>query len=284
MRILREPLLHFLLLGAGLFVAYGLVNKKKSGDTQSIVVTRAEIAAMTEGFTRVWQRPPTADDLNALIADRVKEEVYCREAVLLGLDQDDAIIRRRLRQKMEFISDDVAKLAEPTDPDLQAWLDTHPESFRVEPRIAFRQVYFDRDRHGDALARDVAESLARLNSKGDGNGDFAKEGDPFVLEHDFAAAPKSEIAKQFGDGFANRVGELPLHEWHGPIDSAFGVHLVFVGEHTDGRVPALAEVRDAVRRDWTNAHRVAANDEFYRQLLQRYRVEIESTQPVAEHP
>ena len=136
-QILKEPLLHFLLLGAAIFAAYGLVSKRSGGEPGKIVVTQGQIAAMAVGFTRTWQRPPTREELEGLIRDRVQEEVYCREAMALGLDKEDTVIRRRLRQKMEFVSDDVAALAEPTDDELNAFLKVHADAFSVQRQFTF---------------------------------------------------------------------------------------------------------------------------------------------------
>jgi parvulin-like peptidyl-prolyl isomerase len=272
--LLKEPLVHFLVLGAALFVAFGLAGKSTGGAAGKIVVTRAQIGSVTADFARTWQRPPTADELEGLIQDRVREEVYCREAIALGLDKDDTIIRRRLRQKMEFVSEDVAAVAEPTESELRAYLAAHAEAFRVEPRITFRHVYLDPARHKDTLEADAGKLLAQLSAAGQAV-DPAHVGDPFLLDHTFDDIPADVIAKQFGEKFAARLGELPLGRWQGPIASGYGVHLVYVGARVPGRAPAFDEVREAVRREWSDAQRLAANDVFYRDLLKRYAVTIE---------
>ena len=279
-RILKEPLVHFLVLGAGLFLAYSLMPRSgSSGEPGMIVVTQGQIASLAASFARVWQRPPTGEELEGLIRDRVREEVYCREAMALGLDKDDTIIRRRLRQKMEFISDDIAAQAQPTDAELGAYLTAHSDSFRVEQRFTFRQVYLNPEKHGENLSRDAAQLLAQLNQAG-GKADASALGDSFLLEHQFAAVPGSEVAKQFGEKFAAKLGGLAPGQWQGPVESGFGVHLVLVSERTDGRLPALAEVRDVVRREWANARRLEANEKFYQDLLKRYTVTIERLEPV----
>jgi hypothetical protein len=270
-RILKEPLLHFLLLGAAIFAAYSLVSTRTSDEPGKIVVTQGHVASLVASFTRTWQRPPTAQELAGLVHDRVREEVYYREALALGLDKDDLIIRRRLRQKMEFVSDDIAAQTEPSDADLTAYLQSHPESFRVEQQFTFRQVYLNPEKHGDNLARDTAQLLAQLNQAGD-KADASALGDSFLLEHQFAAVPASEVAKQFGEKFAAKLGGLSPGQWQGPVESGYGVHLVLVSERTEGRLPALAEVRDAVRREWDNARRLEANEKFYGELLKRYTV------------
>ena len=280
-RALREPLLHFLLLGAGLFITYRLVARPAVDMSGTIVVTRGQIASMVLGFSRTWQRPPTRDELDGLIRDRVREEVYCREALAIGLDRDDTIIRRRLRQKLEFVTDDIAALADPTDAELSSYLLAHPDSFRTGRTVTFRQVYLNPDKHGENLASDASQLLAYLNRVGS-DAHATALGDSFLLEHQFAAAPEVEVAKQFGESFAAKLGALARGYWQGPVESGYGVYLVFVSERTEGRLPALAEVRNAVRREWENARRLEANEKFYQERLRRYTVTIEQAEPTAE--
>jgi hypothetical protein len=163
-RLIREPLLHFLLLGAALFIAYARISG--SGDRRArdeIVVTLGQVEHLAAGFAKTWQRAPSDVELKGLIDDWVREEIATREAIAMGLDQGDSVIRRRLRQKLEFVSEDIAAESEPTDADLRAYLEAHPDSFRVEPRFTFSQVYLDPAKHADHLARDVAQLLEQLN-------------------------------------------------------------------------------------------------------------------------
>jgi hypothetical protein len=280
--ILKEPLLHFLLLGAGIFVVYTLISRNEStGEPGKIVVTQGQVEHLAASFAKAWQRPPSDEELAGLVRDWVREEVYVREALALGLDQDDEIIRRRLRQKLEFISEDVSAHGDPTDADLNAYMQAHPESYRVEPRYTFRQVYLDPAKHGTSLARDATQLLAQLSHRG-AKADVSGLGDPFLLEHQFVAVPPSEVAKQFGQAFAAKLSTLLPGEWQGPVESSYGVHLVFVDERTGGRQPVLAEVRDAVRREWDNSRRLEANETFYQGLLKRYTVTLERLEPQAE--
>ena len=273
-KILREPLLHFLLLGAAIFVLYRWVSKPGGKEPGKIVVTKAQIAAIEEGFTRDLAASADADELEGLIRDRVQEEVYCREAMALGLDKDDLVIRRRLRQKMEFVTDGVAAVAEPTDKELGTYLQAHADTFRVQRKLTFSHVLLDPQKHAKTLTRDTAELLAQLKREG-GSADVSALGDPFLLDRTFVALPSGEVAKQFGEKFAAKLAGLSLGQWRGPIESGYGVHLVFVSERTEGRVPALAEVRDAVRREWINSRRLEENEKFYATLLKHYVVTIE---------
>ena len=275
-RILREPLLHFLLLGGAMFAASGLLSKGGSGEPGRIVVSQGQLATMREAFSRTRQRLPTREEWDGLIRARVREEVYYREALALGLDKDDSIIRRRLQQKMEFVSDDVVAQDQPTEAELNTYLQAHPEQFRAEPRFTFRQVYLNPERRGPNLSRDAAELLARLNQAGD-SARVTAMGDALMLAPSFTAAPAGEIAGQFGKEFAAQLDTLQPRRWQGPIKSAFGAHIVFVSERRGGDLPALADVRDEVRREWQEARRREASERFYQQLLKRYAVTIEQS-------
>jgi hypothetical protein len=271
--LLREPLLHFLLLGVLIFAAFKFIASETS-QPGKILITQGRIESLETGFSRTWRRPPTASELEGLIRDYIREEVFAREAIALGLDKDDTIIRRRLRQKLEFVSEDVTAQAEPTDEQLRAYLKEHPEAFRGDRRFTFSQVYLDPQRRGPNLNRDAAQTLAELRRAGS-KVDISALGDSLILDNEFKDLAASELVKQFGDKFAARLGEMATGQWQGPIESGFGVHLVLMSERTDGSMPALEDVRAAVRREWMNTRRLEANEKFYQTLLQRYSVTIE---------
>ena len=247
---------------------------RETSEPGKILITQGRIESLETMFSRTWRRPPSASELEGLIRDYVREEVFAREAVALGLDKDDTIIRRRLRQKLEFISEDVTAHAEPTDEQLQAYLKAHPDTFRGDRRFSFRQLYLDPQRRGANLRRDAAQVLAQLGRPGN-KVDPATLGDSLMLENEFKALAASEVVKQFGEKFAASLSEMTTGQWHGPIESGFGVHLVFLSERTDGSLPSLKDVRPAVRREWTNARQMEANEKFYQTLLKRYTVTIE---------
>lgn len=280
-RLLKEPLLHFLLLGAAIFAIYGFVNRRVINEPGTIVITQGQIESIVTVFARAGQRPPTTNELAALINERVREEVYAREAMALGLDKDHTVIRRRLRQKMEFVSDDIADAAEPTDAELEAYLQMHAKAFAVGEQLTFHQIFLNPEKHGEKLADDAVLLLAQLNQS-HGNPDLSTLGDPFMLENEFVGEPVSEVAKQFGDAFAAKLEEFPLGQWQGPVQSGFGAHLIQVSERTEGRLPVLAEVREAVRRDWSNAKRKEMNERIYQTMVRRYAVSIEQPKGPAE--
>jgi len=272
--ILREPLLHFAVLGALLFAVYGLVDRDAPTADDRILVTRGQIESLRLSYSRVWQRPPTPAELDGLIREHVREEVLAREAAALGLDLDDVVIRRRLRQKMEFIASDLAVLGDPTDAELGEFLAAHPDRFRIESRTTLRLVYLDPERRGDALARDAERLLAELD-RPDAAADFRTLGDPTLLDSELVDVPSSEVVARFGAAFAREVEALPVGRWQGPVRSGYGEHLVLVEGRTPGRAPALAEVRDRVASAWADARRREENERFYHELLKHYTVTIE---------
>jgi hypothetical protein len=271
---LREPLLHFLLIGAALFLLYHFLNQGQSGAPREIVVTGSRVEALAENFAKTWMRPPTAQELAGLIDDYVAEEVYYREAVAMGLDRDDTVIRRRLRQKMEFISEDVASAVEPTEAQLQAYLQQHAEKFLEPPRLTFQQVFFSTERRGDAAGRDAEKLLAELNA-GRGPAHPAEAGDTTLLPPAMELASAQDIVNTFGSDFASAVDKAPVGQWSGPVQSGFGVHLVRVDAREAGKAPTLAEIRPLVQREWQSDQRRSVNDALLTKLRAKYEVRVE---------
>lgn len=272
-RLLKEPLLHFALLGAVLFLVYGRMRPTSAAGADEIVVSSGQVEHLAVGFSRVWQRAPSASELKGLIDDHVKEEILSREAIALGLDRDDSVIRRRLRQKMEFVAEDLAVTAEPTEAELQQYLGSHPEAFFEEPRTTFEHVFLREDR-GERLGADAEELLAQLRAGGP-SADASELGDRLLIPGRFTLEPSRGVAAQLGPEFAAALDAVPVGEWAGPLRSAFGLHLVLVAERSPGRLPALDEVRDAVRRELIAARRERMNRKLVERLLAKYRVTIE---------
>jgi hypothetical protein len=272
--VLREPLVHFLAIGAALFL-YFHWNGGGSGPTSSrIVLTAGQIEHLAAGFAKTWQRPPAEAELKDLIDDWVREEIAVREAMAMGLDRDDTVIRRRLRQKLEFVVEDVAAAVPPTEQELQAWLATHADSFRIEPQVAFRQVYVSRDRRGAAAESEARALLARLRTAGPG-ARIDDLGDPTMLPQEIALSSRGDVARTFGEDFAGRIDALTPGAWSGPVESGYGLHLVLVRERVAGSLPDLARVRPAVERDFLSDRRKRQLAAMYERLLPKYKVVIE---------
>jgi hypothetical protein len=276
--LLEEPLLHFLIIGAALFLLFDWRGGRASapggaagGSTAQSLVTRDDLQRMDGQFEKTWQRPPDEAERKALLEDFVRNEILFREALAAGLDRDDEVLKRRLRQKMEFIYEDVSSWAEPADADLAAFMLANREKYLADPRLSFRQVYFNPERRGGRIDADAGEALARL-ARG---ADPYTVGDPTLLEREVPLAPLWEIRKRFGDEFARSLLALKPGRWEGPVRSGFGEHLVFVVERRDGRMPELGEVREAVKRDWTAAKQKELKDAAYARIRQRYTVTVE---------
>jgi parvulin-like peptidyl-prolyl isomerase len=275
-RLIREPLVHFLLLGGLLFLFFQWQGGSGGPGSTRIVITPGLVDHLATGFARTWRRPPNDAEIKGLIDDYVKEEIAAREAVALGLDRDDTVIRRRLRQKLEFLLVDEAGSAAPTDAELQAWLDRHPGTFRVDPQVAFRQVYVSPERRGAAVVADAGKLLAKLRSAGP-DAAIDKLGDASMLPAEQAREPLRDAARTFGDDFAQQLMTLQPGQWSGPIESSFGLHLVLVRERVDGAIPTLAEVRPAVEREVQAERRKAELAALYDRLLAKYTVTVEKT-------
>jgi hypothetical protein len=276
---LREPLLHFLLIGVALFLLYNFLNRGGSDAPRDIVVTEARVEALAENFAKTWMRPPTAQELRGLVDDYIAEEVYYREAIAMGLDSDDIVIRRRLRQKMEFISADVASAAVPTDQQLQAYLKQHAEKFLMPPRLTFQQVFFSTDWRGEAARGDAEKLLAEL-SAGRGPSNPLDAGDPTLLPAAMESASPQDIANAFGSEFAAAVDEAPVGQWAGPVASGFGVHVVKVDKREAGTAPTLAEIRPMVQREWEAEQRQGVQKALLDKLRAKYDIRVEG--PAAE--
>lgn len=284
MNLLKEPLLHFLLLGATLFLLDGWRGDNTSipvgqtgTSTTQIFVTEENIAQMSDLFTKTWQRLPTEEEQKGLLEDFVRSEIYYREAIAIGLDRDDEVLKRRLRQKMEFIYEDITSLAEPTDEDLKAFMENHREKYLEDPQITFQQVYVDTARRGTGAEVDARQILTQLIA----GGDAASFGDTSLLEPEVQLSPLRDINKQFGDEFGRNLLELKSGEWFGPIRYKFGLHLVFIKELLAPRLPDLTEVREIMKRDYLAERQKALKDAAYAKIRERYHVVVKRSKTVA---
>jgi hypothetical protein len=273
-KLIREPLLHFLLLGSVLFLIHGLSADSRPPAPDRIVVDADQVARLSEQFRRTWMRPPTQEELRGLAEDFVREEVLYREALALGLDRNDLVIRRRMRQKMEFMNADLTDLRKPTDAELQTFLRNHAERFRIPGRSSFTQIYVDPATGAADPEKRARALLRRLNSEPPTGGHPLSMGDATLLPPGQSGASRQDIAAVFGTAFADAVMAAPQGQWSGPYSSAYGLHLVRVDDHRPDALPALGEIRELVTREWLHQQRGEANERFYRALRDRYAVEI----------
>ncbi len=272
-KIFREPLVVFLLLGGAMFALFQQVSNDALPDNVEIVVTKGHIQALLVGFEKVWQRSPSAKELDGLIQNYIREEVLYREALAMGLDRDDGIVRRRLRQKMEFISEDLANLDAPEEQELHAYLAAHQEDYRQPTRFSFRQIYFNTSKRGQAAQADAMTLVATLQAQ---DADVATLGDPLMVKQQFNSETEREIERALGSQFLQSLHETPTGSWQGPITSGFGLHLVRIDERIDGELSKLNDVRELVIRDWASVKRKRTNEAFYETLRKRYKVTVEN--------
>lgn len=264
-RLAKEPLVHFLLAGAAIFAVLGWRSEPADPTSREIHLTREDQARLSVNFAQVMGRPPTDAELDAVIAQWVREEVLYREALRLGLDQGDAVVRKRLAQKMDVIAASAADAETPTNEVLEKWLTAHPERFAQDMKLTFDQIYFT-TRGRAAVARTLLG----------GGADWRKLGDPVSLPAHFEAADRSVAASEMGDEFARALVNLePGPAWHGPLESALGWHLVRLTARDPGVLPPLAAIRQRVEDDWRAATGQARQDAAYRTLRDAYTVTID---------
>lgn len=275
-RLVREPLLHFLVLGACLFVLfYQVTDPVDTAAPNRIVITKADVDRLTTQWQRQWRRPPTDRELEGLVDAYIREEILYREALALGLDKDDVIVRRRLGQKLEFLFKDLAEQSDPGEGELERFLAENPDRYTLPGRLSFTHVYFNRDKRGAGTEKDAEKTLDLLTS-GTEDVDPTSLGDRFLYQYRFDDQSAPQVARIFGSTFSERIAALDVGEWRGPIVSGYGIHLVRIGERTEPRQPALSEVRDKVRWDVIAERRKEIDSAFYDELRQRYEVTFDT--------
>lgn len=254
-----------------MFALYAVSSDPAEPDRGRIVITEGRVQQFARVFAKTWQRPPTAQELNGLIDAFVKEEIYYREALKLGLDRDDTLIRRRMQQKMEFLSEPPESELAASKQELEEFLASNRERFRVEPRVGFSQVFIDPKKGEGSSDQRAKLLLAKLMEK-QIEGEISNIGDPTLLPMEIPLAPLSNTSRNFGESFAKQLAELPTGQWSGPIRSPYGLHLVRVSEFRDGYDPPLGQVRDAVEKEWRARRREEFKNEEYAKLRARYEV------------
>jgi hypothetical protein len=276
-RLLREPLLHFLLAGAGLFGGWAALHPEALARDASrrIEVTADDLRQMSLTWLAQGRAAPTPDELRSLVESWVREEMLYREALALGLDQGDTIVKRRLAQKMEFLFEDLSALRKPTSAELARWFEEHGERFALPARATFRHLYFSPDRRGAQARDDAARALGKLAGAPLDAPLADALGDRFMFQDYLGDRPFGEVASSFGPPFAEALFQLAPGSWQGPIESGYGWHLVFVDSIIPSRTPALEEVAAEVRFAWVEAQR----DELRRRTLEAMRARYEVVLP-----
>jgi hypothetical protein len=279
--LLREPLLHFVVIGACIYLAYGFYGQQETDETldRTVTITAGEIAWLTESWEKKWNRAPTPEERQGLIKQYTREIVLYREALAMGLDKDDTVIRRRMVQKLEFLSQDLIQLQPPTEEQLRAFFESHIDRYRAPDLLTMTQIFLDPDKRGDETLKDAEVTKAELEALGDFTVIDRDLGDPFMLQTYYPERSEAELAKLFGSGFADSVFGLEPERWHGPVLSGYGVHLVYVHLRQAAPPPAFLAAEEAVRQDWEDERRAELNKQFIDGVLARYEVTIEDEMP-----
>lgn len=269
---LREPLLHFLVLGLLLFAIYSYLNRGRGGveSSKQIVVSMDDLRTMEAFFESQWHRPPTPQEFQAMVEDKVREEVLYREGIAMGLDRDDTIVKRRMAQKMQFISEDVATAHEPSSAELKAWFDKNKEQFALPSRYSFRHLYFSPDKRGPNAQREAAKALEKIAGQPEDSKLAVSLADPFMFQDYYGDKAPTAIAKEFGSPFAVAIEKVKPGSWQGPIESGYGWHLVFVDTVIPGRVPTFEEIEPDVKTAWLGEQKAAAWHKAYADMRAKY--------------
>jgi parvulin-like peptidyl-prolyl isomerase len=274
-RICKEPLVHFLLAGAVLFAVFEITGRQEEDGAvqREIVVTPGRIKILEATYEKTWTRKPTAEETEELIKGFVQQEIMYREALAMGLDRDDEIIRRRLRQKMEFFTKGLAQIKEPTDEELTEFLQTNAERYAAEPTYSFVQIYLDARKRKETLEDDLKQLQLALEQQGS-NASFESMGDPSLLVKEMSHSSLADIARKFGPAFARGLPPLEEEVWSGPLSSVHGIHMVFITETSPGALPRLDGVRQRVRDDWFYERQQEAEAELNKRLRELYQVTV----------
>lgn len=270
-RILTEPLLHFIVLAVLFFVAYDFLNPQLASEEKVISVSEGRIDQLRSGFQKVWRRDPAPAELDNLIRSHVLDEIYTRKAMALGLVENDLVVRRRLRQKMEFMLQDMSALEEVDDLQLKAFYQKNVEQYRKDGRYSFSQVYLKRDRSESDLQRLIAHQQQVIDRGDEPEGDFS------LLPGELSQNSLYQVERQFGEGFTQALDKAPLNAWSDPIESGLGIHFVRVTERTEGELPAFAQIRTKVLEDWRYERTKSFKAQYEQELLAEYQVDIEGT-------
>jgi len=263
-QLLKEPLVHFLGAGLVIFILLGGTGNAVDPESRKITIDEAKVEQLAARFAGIWRRAPNEQEIDGLIRDYIREEIYYREARRIGLNENDPIIRRRLRSKMEEIATASAQSAEPEDAALQAAIDADPAKYSDGGQTTFSQIWIGED--GDA-----ATALKNIQ-----NGtDPATLGKQISLPFAMKAASRIQIDRSFGEGFTKRLSKIKIGTWSGPVISGFGTHLVRVEKYVAGKTPALADIRQQVENDWRAKNTAQRKEEAYQALLDGYEIEIE---------
>lgn len=278
-RLAREPLIHFMLLGAGIYAVYGAFEGgEESAGERKVTVTAGDIQALSDQWMRLWNRRPTEDELAGVIRDHVRVQILHQEAVAMGLDVGDRVIERRLAQKLEMLAQGLITPDEPSEAELRAWYAANPDRFKQPDLYTVTQVFFDPDKRGEATLDDARATLEEFNALESPPSDYSGYGDRLMLQNHYPDVSELEFRRLFGSAFVEQIVELEPGIWHGPILSGYGTHLVMIGNVLRSPRPEFEEVRAQIEEAWMAERVSELSERFLESLMSRYEIVIEETE------
>jgi peptidyl-prolyl cis-trans isomerase C len=275
-----EPLVQFFAIGALIYAAYAYTGDRAVEENgERISITTGQIAALEDAWKKRWNRAPTPQELQGVVRQLLRERVLAREAMAMGLDRDDVVIRRRLAQKLEYLSQDLLGIGTPSNEELAMFLAENARAHETPASVTMTHIFFDPDERGEQALEEAKNQKVVLSDLKVAPTDARSYGDQFMLQSYYPERTYAELSKLFGSGFVDSLEELSVGEWHGPVLSGYGVHLVYVHHRENAASAKLKDVKDRVLADWQDMKRKELSEKYLSGLLERYRVSIESENP-----
>jgi peptidyl-prolyl cis-trans isomerase C len=284
-KAIREPLVHFLLIGLTLFGLYAWIERGRTNNgNYQIILTLDDLRQLDISFVSQWHRQPTKEEFSGLVEGFIRQEILYREGLAMGLDKDDTIVKRRMAQKMEFLSEDVASAHEPSTDELKAWYANNSQKFALADRATFRHLFFGFDRRGQNAQADALAALNKIAGKPEDIPLGKKLADPFMFQDYYGDRAPDQLAKEFGPAFAIGLYKSRPKMWQGPIESGYGWHLVWIESITPGRIPAFEEVEPDVKTAWLADQKAIEWQKAYAKMREKYEVVAPQPPPEATQP
>jgi hypothetical protein len=269
-KLIREPIVLFIIIGLALYIIQASVFNSDPSSRKQITITSDQLMQLESGFSKTRMRPPTQSELEGLIADHIRNEVLYREALAMGLAENDQVIRSRLRLKLELLMDNMASVNVPSQPMLESFLQENADDFKEDYQVSFIQVFVNPEEHTDPQV--VAENLLTQLQVGANPEDL---GDRTMMGYAFHEYSQTDVARRFGTQFASQVSQGETGQWSGPVNSSIGLHLIRIDFYQEGTLPELSDIRKSVEREWMVKQKSEVKAAAYEKLLEGYDIQIE---------
>lgn len=270
-KLIKEPLLHFILIGAAFFLLYSWVGETEN-ESNTITIDESDLEEIVSKFEMQWKRMPTEEELFSIVEKRIEQEVFYQEALKMNLDHNDEIIKRRLSQKMQFLSNDISGLVKPTDEQLQEYYQNHSDKYLVDASYTLHQVYFSPDQRENWRA-DAEAAVAKMNSVS--IDEAIVMGDPISLPQTYTETSAFHISRQMGDAFLNEIAVLKTGKWQGPVNSGYGAHVVFISEKQEAIPAPFEAVREKVIDDYSFERQAEVKAAIFKEFEKKYQIEFD---------